>query len=184
MTEGSGEPTGGMLHSPQKAPDDRGARFGSRPAQGDLVRSDSGARGWASRTCARSGPRSKAGTPWSLRSSIAGLHCRDSFRAAVASRRLNGADCRSAVHWVKNTRICSSAATAASTSAAKPSELSEVIIDTTVEPKNVMFPTDARLLNRARKPGAAGPAARRGVRQSYARVGKIMAFDAWRATAA
>src|SRR4029077_8017356 len=33
----------------------------------------------------------------------------------------------------------------------KPSELSEVIIDTTVEPKNVMFPTDARLLNRARE---------------------------------
>jgi hypothetical protein len=37
------------------------------------------------------------------------------------------------------------------TEAVKPSELSEVIIDTTVEPKNVMFPTDARLLNRARE---------------------------------
>ena len=37
------------------------------------------------------------------------------------------------------------------TEAVKPSELSDVIIDTTVEPKNVMFPTDARLLNRARE---------------------------------
>jgi hypothetical protein len=26
-----------------------------------------------------------------------------------------------------------------------------VIVDTTVQPKNVMFPTDARLLNRARE---------------------------------
>jgi transposase, IS5 family len=31
------------------------------------------------------------------------------------------------------------------------SQLSEVIVDTTVQPKNVMFPTDARLLNRARE---------------------------------
>ena len=33
------------------------------------------------------------------------------------------------------------------TKAIKPSELSRVIVDTTVQPKNVMFPTDARLLN-------------------------------------
>ena len=60
------------------------------------------------------------------------------------------------------------------TEAVKPSELSEVIIDTTVEPKNVMFPTDARLLNRAREilvrlAKAHGVA----LRQSYARVGKF-----------
>ena len=32
-----------------------------------------------------------------------------------------------------------------------PSELSRVIVDTTVQPKNVTFPTDAKLLNRARE---------------------------------
>ena len=60
------------------------------------------------------------------------------------------------------------------TEAIKPSELSEVIIDTTVEPKNVMFPTDARLLNRAREI-LVRLARKHGVplRQSYARVGKF-----------
>ena len=29
-----------------------------------------------------------------------------------------------------------------------------VIVDTTVQPKNVMFPTDAKLMNRARQNGA------------------------------
>ena len=33
----------------------------------------------------------------------------------------------------------------------KPSELSRVIVDTTVQPKNISFPTDAKLLNRARE---------------------------------
>jgi transposase, IS5 family len=58
--------------------------------------------------------------------------------------------------------------------AIKPSELSEVIIDATVEPKNVMFPTDARLLNRAREI-LVRLAKKSGVklRQSYARVGKF-----------
>jgi len=37
------------------------------------------------------------------------------------------------------------------TKAIKPSELSRVIVDTTVQPKNVTFPTDAKLLNRARE---------------------------------
>jgi IS5 family transposase len=49
-----------------------------------------------------------------------------------------------------------------------------VIVDTTVQPKNVTFPTDAKLLNRARENlvrlsklhGLA-------LRQSYARVGKL-----------
>jgi hypothetical protein len=40
---------------------------------------------------------------------------------------------------------------ATKTGAIKPSDLNWVIVDTTVQPKNVMFPTDARLLNRARE---------------------------------
>jgi IS5 family transposase len=67
-----------------------------------------------------------------------------------------------------------SLAIATKTGAIKPSDLSRVIVDTTVQPKNVMFPTDAKLLNRAReilvrlakKSGV-------GLRQSYARVGKF-----------
>jgi hypothetical protein len=63
---------------------------------------------------------------------------------------------------------------ATKTEAIKPSELSRVIVDTTVQPKNVMFPTDARLLNRAREK-LVRLAKLRGValRQSYARVGKF-----------
>jgi IS5 family transposase len=47
---------------------------------------------------------------------------------------------------------------ATKTEAIKLSELSRVIVDTTVQPKNVAFPTDAKLLNRAREAGAAGEA--------------------------
>jgi len=63
---------------------------------------------------------------------------------------------------------------AVKTEAIKPSELSRVIVDTTVQPKNVMFPTDAKLLNRAREK-LVRLAKLRGValRQSYARVGKF-----------
>jgi transposase, IS5 family len=63
---------------------------------------------------------------------------------------------------------------AAKTKAIKPSDLNRVIVDTTVQPKNVMFPTDARLLNRAREI-LVRLAQRHGVklRQSYARVGKF-----------
>jgi len=63
---------------------------------------------------------------------------------------------------------------AARTKAIKPSELSRVILDTTVQPKNVTFPTDAKLLNRAREK-LARLAKLHGVtlRQSYARVGKF-----------
>ena len=62
----------------------------------------------------------------------------------------------------------------AKTEAIKPSELSRVIVDTTVQPKNVTFPTDAKLLNRAREKLErltkihAVP-----LRQSYARVRKF-----------
>lgn len=60
------------------------------------------------------------------------------------------------------------------TEAIKPSDLNRVIVDTTVQPKNVMFPTDARLLNRAREI-LVRLAKRQGLalRQSYARVGKF-----------
>jgi transposase, IS5 family len=60
------------------------------------------------------------------------------------------------------------------TKAIKPSELSQVIVDTTVQPKNVTFPTDAKLLNRAREK-LVRLAQLNGVRlrQSYARVGKL-----------
>jgi transposase, IS5 family len=63
---------------------------------------------------------------------------------------------------------------AAKAGAIKPSELSRVIVDTTVQPKNVTFPTDAKLLNRAREKLVR--LARQhgvGLRQSYARLGKI-----------
>jgi IS5 family transposase len=70
--------------------------------------------------------------------------------------------------------IQESLSVATRTKAIKPSELSRVIVDTTVQPKNVMFPTDARLLNRAREK-LVRLAKLRGValRQSYARVGKF-----------
>src|SRR2546428_8807371 len=44
-----------------------------------------------------------------------------------------------------------SLAVATRTDAMKPSDLARVVIDTTVQPKAVMFPTDAQLLNRARE---------------------------------
>jgi hypothetical protein len=64
-----------------------------------------------------------------------------------------------------------SLAVATKTEAIKPSDLNRVIVDTTVQPKNVMFPTDARLLNRAREflvRLANGAGIR--LRQSYRRV--------------
>lgn len=73
-----------------------------------------------------------------------------------------------------NALIQESLAVAAKTNALKPSELSAVVVDTTVEPKNVAHPTDAKLLNRARE-RLVRLARMHGVRlrQSYARVGKF-----------
>ena len=67
-----------------------------------------------------------------------------------------------------------SLAVATKTKAIKPSDLNRVIVDSTVQPKNVMFPTDARLLNRAREI-LMRLAKKQGVklRQSYQRVGKF-----------
>ena len=59
------------------------------------------------------------------------------------------------------------------TGAAKPADFTRVIVDTTVQPKAIMFPTDARLMHRARE-RLVRLAQRHGVRlrQSYARLGK------------
>ncbi len=60
------------------------------------------------------------------------------------------------------------------TGAIKSPELSKIVVDTTVQPKNVMFPTDAKLVNRAREI-LVRLAKKLGVelRQSYVRVGKF-----------
>jgi hypothetical protein len=50
------------------------------------------------------------------------------------------------VHAVARLRL----SVAAKNGAVKPAQPCEVIVDTTEQPKNVLFPTDARLLNRAR----------------------------------
>jgi IS5 family transposase len=67
-----------------------------------------------------------------------------------------------------------SLATAARTGALKPSDLSRVVVDTTVQEKAVTFPTDAKLIYRARE-RLVRQAKRCGVklRQSYVRVGKL-----------
>jgi IS5 family transposase len=56
----------------------------------------------------------------------------------------------------------------------KPQDTRRVIVDTTVQPKNVMFPTDAKLFNRARE-RLVRLARKAGIdlRQSYVRVGKL-----------
>src|SRR5260221_14025273 len=67
-----------------------------------------------------------------------------------------------------------SGSVATRTQAMKPSDLARVVIDTTVQPKAVMFPTDAKLLNRARE--RLGRLAKKlggSLRQSYRRVGKL-----------
>jgi len=63
---------------------------------------------------------------------------------------------------------------AVKTGAMKPSDTRRVAVDTTVQPKSVMFPTDAKLINRAREK-LVKLARKYGLdlRQSYARVGKF-----------
>jgi IS5 family transposase len=67
-----------------------------------------------------------------------------------------------------------SLAAATRTGAAKPADFTRVIVDTTVQPKAMTFPTDAKLLARARV-HLVRVAKRHGVglRQSYQRLGKI-----------
>lgn len=67
-----------------------------------------------------------------------------------------------------------SLAVAVKTGAMKPQDTRRVIVDTTVQPKNVMFPTDAKLIHRARE-RLVRLARQVGLdlRQSYVRVGKL-----------
>src|SRR6202158_1662238 len=67
-----------------------------------------------------------------------------------------------------------SLAVATRSGAMKPRDLARVIVDTTVQPKHITFPTDAKLLNRAREK-LVKLAKKLGVelRQSYMRVGKV-----------
>jgi IS5 family transposase len=69
--------------------------------------------------------------------------------------------------------IQESLSVATRTGAAKPADFSKVIVDTTVQPKAVAFPTDAKLMHRARE-RLIRLAKKHGVtlRQSYKRVGK------------
>ena len=62
---------------------------------------------------------------------------------------------------------------AVKTGAMTPADTRRVIVDTTVQPKNVTFPTDAKLIHRARE-GLVRLAKKTGLdlRQSYVRVGK------------
>ena len=70
--------------------------------------------------------------------------------------------------------IQESLAVATRTGAAKPADFAKVIVDTTVQPKAVAFPTDAKLMHRARERLVRlAKEAGVGLRQSYARVGKI-----------
>ena len=67
------------------------------------------------------------------------------------------------------------------TGALKKSDLARVTIDTTVQPKNVAFPTDAKLLETAiRQLGKLAKAHGVPLRQSYARVSKTAAMMAGR----
>ena len=78
-----------------------------------------------------------------------------------------------------NALIQESLAVAVKTEALKPSELTAVVVDTTVQPKSVAHPTDAKLLNRARERLVRLAKKHRVVlRQSYARVGKARPHQA------
>jgi IS5 family transposase len=60
------------------------------------------------------------------------------------------------------------------TKAMAPTDLSAVIVDTTVQPKAVMFPTDAKLTNRARERLVKlAKAHGLSLRQAYSKVGKL-----------
>jgi transposase, IS5 family len=67
-----------------------------------------------------------------------------------------------------------SLATATRAGAAKPADFTKIIVDTTVQPKAVAYPTDARLMHRARE-RLVRLAKKHGLalRQSYARLGKF-----------
>src|SRR4051812_41667495 len=70
--------------------------------------------------------------------------------------------------------IQESLAVATRMGAAKPADFRQVVIDTTVQEKAIAFPTDAKLMHRARERLARlAQASGVALRQSYVRVGKI-----------
>ena len=73
-----------------------------------------------------------------------------------------------------NALVQESLATAVRTGAAKPADFTQAIVDTTVQPKAVAFPTDAKLMHRARE-RLVRLAKKLGVelRQSYVRVARL-----------
>jgi len=73
-----------------------------------------------------------------------------------------------------NALLQESLATATRTGAARPADFTKAIVDTTVQPKAVAHPTDARLMHRARE-RLVRLARKHGVRlrQSYERIGKL-----------
>ena len=97
-----------------------------------------------------------------------------------SNRNRDGADRSSLTRWRQRmgeqrlvALVQESLAVATRTGAAKPADFSKVIVDTTVQPKAVAFPTDAKLMHRARE-RLAKLARKTGLdlRQPYARVGK------------
>ncbi len=74
-----------------------------------------------------------------------------------------------------NALMQESLAAATRSGAAKPSDFAQIIVDTTVQPKAIAFPTDAKLMHRARE-RLVRLAEKHGVRlrQSYKRVGKFV----------
>jgi IS5 family transposase len=67
-----------------------------------------------------------------------------------------------------------SLAVAVKVGAARPADFTKIIVDTTVQEKNVAFPTDAKLIHRARERLVSqAQKAGIGLRQSYSRVGKF-----------
>lgn len=70
--------------------------------------------------------------------------------------------------------VVESLAAAARAGAAKPADFAQVVVDTTVQPKAIAFPTDAKLMHRARE-RLVRLAEKHGLRlrQTYKRVGKF-----------
>jgi IS5 family transposase len=95
------------------------------------------------------------------------------FRHALAFDRSSMTRWRQRMGEEKLVALIQSLNVATRTGAAKPADFSKMIVDTTVQPKAVAFPTDAKLMHRARE-RLVRLAKKHGLapRQSYERVGK------------
>ena len=94
------------------------------------------------RSCARAGSRTRISSSSAARSLPAPTAVRPLVADALAPAHGRG-QARGALQ--------DSFSVATRTGAAKPSDFTEVIIDTTVQEKAIAFPTDAKLLHRARE---------------------------------